>query len=332
MVDSLDAAIGQISAMLTEADSALVVLLRHLETSYAKLHANSPTHTNAYNVVNRVRANLSRLETLRVACASNHAQKVRLISSHGRELHEQLTLSRSLLRTVCPTDSGDSVDDIDGTSALEERLYKAGTDLRQLSSGVGDANAIYRHAFSDGSLPEDVAMATGSSPTAAFAPSSDLRNHAPLSLNSQESSQNIQAEPRDATATDANMRGHVGKNKNNTTGVADGPKSRKATPTASPLAVTDTEAAATPRSVQPISKAVFNRLPRNLKIKAGKLADINQFYEKVVCSFDSASQDVISDKKLMQMTGETSTERFEVLRGLAVLRKTKVGWTLPSPK
>lgn len=83
---------------------------------------------------------------------------------------------------------------------------------------------------------------------------------------------------------------------------------------------------------QPIGKATFNRLPRNLKIRAGKLTDINQFYESVYRILSNCANGCLSDAKLMDATGEKNLERFQVLRGLAVLRNGKEGWSLAASK
>lgn len=78
----------------------------------------------------------------------------------------------------------------------------------------------------------------------------------------------------------------------------------------------------------PVQKSVYNRLPRNLKIKAGKLDAINQFYEKV-WSLLMKSGGALSEPKLLSSLGETDPTKLKVLQGLAVVRQTKDGWTLP---
>lgn len=83
-----------------------------------------------------------------------------------------------------------------------------------------------------------------------------------------------------------------------------------------------------PRSeFAPISKTVYNRLPRNLKIKAGKLPQINDFYQKVFSVLSDAN-DAMTDAEIRKATGENDMTKFEVLRGLAVLRHGREGWLL----
>lgn len=94
-------------------------------------------------------------------------------------------------------------------------------------------------------------------------------------------------------------------------------------------ASTSTAAAAAveAKEFEPISKAVFNRLPRNLKIHAGKLADVNELYErvhKVLCEQGKG----ISGKKLMGLAGLDSMQKLDVLRGLSVVRAKDDLWTL----
>lgn len=86
-------------------------------------------------------------------------------------------------------------------------------------------------------------------------------------------------------------------------------------------------AAVEAKEFEPISKAVFNRLPRNLKIHAGKLADVNELYErvhKVLCEQGKG----VSGKKLMGLAGLDSMQKLDVLRGLSVVRSKDDLWTL----
>lgn len=80
----------------------------------------------------------------------------------------------------------------------------------------------------------------------------------------------------------------------------------------------------------PISKATYNRLPRNIKIRAGKLQQVNLFYEKVYSVLQQDSP--LTDKQLMKATGEKAMDKFQTLRGLAVLTSSKNGWQLTSSK
>lgn len=90
------------------------------------------------------------------------------------------------------------------------------------------------------------------------------------------------------------------------------------------------EAASLEQSEQfmPVSKTVYNRLPRNLKIRAGKFAEINQFYESVWTAMKECGGGPMKEKMLVQKVGEKDASRLEVLRGLAVLRSGRDGWIL----
>lgn len=79
---------------------------------------------------------------------------------------------------------------------------------------------------------------------------------------------------------------------------------------------------------QPVQKSVYNRLPRNLKIKAGKLDEINSFYEKVWNAL-LTSDGILPESGLLASLGESEPTKLKVLQGLTVVRKTKDGWTLP---
>lgn len=78
---------------------------------------------------------------------------------------------------------------------------------------------------------------------------------------------------------------------------------------------------------EPVPKAVFNRLPRNIKIKAGKLTDVNLLYERVFKVLSEAGKP-LSEKDMVKKCGEDDTAKLDVLRGLAVVRYTKQGWQL----
>lgn len=82
---------------------------------------------------------------------------------------------------------------------------------------------------------------------------------------------------------------------------------------------------------EPIKKAAFNRLARNLKLKAGKLANLNELYEKIF-NILTEHGSPLSDAELMEATGETGIERFSALRGLSALRLSDGNWALPNPK
>ena len=81
------------------------------------------------------------------------------------------------------------------------------------------------------------------------------------------------------------------------------------------------------KAFQPVPKAVFNRLPRNLKIKAGKLNDVNLLYERVFKVLSQASKP-LTEKEMVKKCGEDDTAKLDILRGLAVVRYTKQGWQL----
>lgn len=81
------------------------------------------------------------------------------------------------------------------------------------------------------------------------------------------------------------------------------------------------------RQFKPVEKADYNRLPRNLKIKAGKLADVNDVYERVFAALVGA-KGPLSDKEMMEKAGVSDIGAIEVLRGLSVVSKGREGWKL----
>lgn len=83
-----------------------------------------------------------------------------------------------------------------------------------------------------------------------------------------------------------------------------------------------------PSSVfQPIQKSAYQRLPRNLKLGAGKLDPLNELYKK---TFDVLieKQGSMQEAELLKATGEKDAKRLNALRGLSILRNTAAGWEL----
>lgn len=80
-------------------------------------------------------------------------------------------------------------------------------------------------------------------------------------------------------------------------------------------------------SYEPIKKAAFQRLPRNLKLGAGKLDALNEFYKK---SFDVLidNNGPMAEGKLLAAVGAKDTKRLLALRGLSVLKMKDGAWEL----
>ena len=76
-----------------------------------------------------------------------------------------------------------------------------------------------------------------------------------------------------------------------------------------------------------ITKQSYRLLPRNLKSKS-TLEDLNVFYKKL---FTTAQQKpaglntVFTDDDVLRITGESSTDKADVLRGVGVLRRSDGG-------
>lgn len=82
---------------------------------------------------------------------------------------------------------------------------------------------------------------------------------------------------------------------------------------------------------EPVDRKVYNRLPRNLKIRAGKIGEINTFYEKVWNVLMQAGK-AVPEKVLVKKVGEEDATRLDVLRGLTVITSTNQGWMLTKHK
>lgn len=83
---------------------------------------------------------------------------------------------------------------------------------------------------------------------------------------------------------------------------------------------------ATAKGFQPVEKTKYNRLPRIIKVKGGKLEEVNAFYEKVYNVLSQSSP--MTDKKLMTAVGVDNMDKFDVLRGLNLISNRKDGWRL----
>ncbi|KAF6000943.1 hypothetical protein F1559_003293 [Cyanidiococcus yangmingshanensis] len=78
----------------------------------------------------------------------------------------------------------------------------------------------------------------------------------------------------------------------------------------------------------PIAKAAFQRLPLILRRRVPSLDTLNQSYAKLFQTIAERERAVLSDAEAMNLLGEGCRDQLEVLRGLAVLRRTRDGWML----
>ena len=78
----------------------------------------------------------------------------------------------------------------------------------------------------------------------------------------------------------------------------------------------------------PVSKAAFQRLPQTYRRRIASLETLNELYAHLYCEMRLRGDSVLSDAQMMLLTGESSTDKVEVLRALALVRRVRDGWVL----
>jgi hypothetical protein len=83
-----------------------------------------------------------------------------------------------------------------------------------------------------------------------------------------------------------------------------------------------------PEGFVPIAKAAFQRLPLLLRRRVASLDVLNQSYAKLFRTLFARERSFLSDDEANALLGPEYRDQLEVLRGLAVLRRSREGWVL----
>lgn len=292
---SADTAVNGLSKAIIEADLQLTNLSTRLQTEFSQNTPSYAQQPNPYTLLKRLSSLQAQLPSLREQLLSNHQQKAQLASLCRSDLADAARFARHVLPVTAPEHSR--------SVAAKRSLLQTDETLNNLIASFYRAHGDFLVAKGDAPLPDDdlnLALLRA----AADAPRLDMGEDNKGKDNGTEENQ---PSPSDKKA---------GRKKTTL-----GDKASKGESKPNPK-----EVAKSAPIFEPVSKAVYNRLPRNLKVRAGKLPQVNEFYEQVFRLL--VERGPMSDKELMTATGETNMQRFEVLRGLAVLRNGKTGWQL----
>lgn len=333
-----DAALRTVQSALHQIDADLAFVATQLREEFSRLYpmrdraSPSSAHLNPLHLLERLRALQTTLPALRESLLRVHHRKTTLATLMRNNLAALHAHAHDLLPIAAPNLAAASAAAAPPTparTALHQQLSAALEDsnhtLRECLSAFLRVHANLTHVFPTAFpevVTEDLNLALLRAGVA-----SDLRR--PL----QTVDDNVAPEhaAADRAAGDAKPEkerpAQTAKERPGAKSLRPGVKAKaKQRPPSSEAE----SAIATPEASSeftPVDKAVYNRLPRNLKIKAGKLPEINAFYEKVWRVLHEAGGTMAEDK-VLKGVGESTSARLEVLRGLAVIRHGRDGWSL----
>lgn len=329
------AAIEVLHKALTQSDIQLSRLCNRLEDEYSELHAESTSHTNPFNLLHRLRTLQNNLPELRNALISCHQQKVSTVNACQARLQDALSFAKQ-----AQAHDSDSADE-SSSVLLSQRLEQLNQQIANMFNTFPAVDDSFLQALQakNGMSNQDFNFAIQSAMSSVTPNAQAEANSTPRDDQQEQSSQNNKPD------TSAGRKGTTPTSSGDhpSSSLGGKPKSSKASAktvqskglrrdlSAKSSAPHSSSSIGNSPAFEPVTKAVFNRLPRNLKIHAGKLPEINQFYKKVFEVLVS-NPGGMSDKQLMQAMDEPNIQRFEVLRGLTVVRSTKQGWVLAAQK
>lgn len=303
----VDASIEQVAKVLSEAELDLTRVSHQLELYYTRVYS-SVTHTNVYALVQRLRAAQKHIDDLVLDSIDCDRKRAELINMCRSDLNETYEFAKRA-QGYEANDSGSLT-----TTSAHRFANLDARYLRIVSENI-KANDLYLQKFDPIHRTEDTVISSINSDVSA--PSREQSGGA-LTV-------------RDSTQTCSNSGTAVivvDKEKKSDKEKRSAEELRNKSASQSTASSSQDRFKLNSKPCVVIDKAAFNRLPRNLKIKAGKLAEVNAFYEKVCQAFADRGNGPLPDKQLMNATGESSLDKFDVLRGLSVLRKNKQGWIL----
>lgn len=298
---STTAAINSLQTTLSSTHDSLTSLSSLLEQEFTRQHTTQHPCPNPHTILARLQTLQTQLPTLQEDICNIHTEKARVVSLYRSDLARANNLAKKLVPVAAPVGSDDA-----GVSAALV-LAQRGTDEVLQQYLEGHEKAFKRLA------DDNLAM-------------SFLNDACELLKESDEKPKTAEEGLSDETGVleDKPMKTAASKTAKAN---ARSSKTQKSKPAESKVEGNVQTPKSPKRVFEPIPKSVYNRLPRNLKIRAGKLPDVNAFYEKVFGILE-ARDAPLHDKELMAALGESSMQRFDVLRGLAVLRCGKQGWQL----
>lgn len=299
-------AIDTLESYIAHTNTRLVTLANRLKHNFDQDYpAGQP---NPLTIITRLRTLQNNLPQIRERLIQIHQHKLQLAAQCRKELAESAKLAAQLLPVAQPDEAAAS------RAEMEERqgemnevlatFFKPqpGLDtalhpsITVANDAVGDLNMALLRAAADAPYRSDAVL-------------------------TERDTNSDETEEQPAKPATKSQRPKPGATKKAT---ASKPNS-KPTKSKSPANKSSSTA------FEPVTKAVYNRLPRILKVKAGKLPQINEFYEKVYNAM-AEKGGVMTNVQLKKATGEQDEQRFEVLRGLTVLRKHQNGWQLTCMK
>lgn len=312
MTGGVDTSIEHVAKVLSGAELELTGVSHQLESYYSRAYS-SARHTNIYALVRRLRAAQKDIETLFLESAECDRQRGELIKIYRSDLSQNYDFAKR-----AHVYEADGNEDGPLAASFAHRLATLDATYAQVMNDNNKANDFYLEKF-DPAHRSELAVTPPERPPVSVMPSpTNLQDAVPV-----QDSTGSDIDPG-ITAAAVETRPP----KPNASGKGNPNPPRKNVSAGSTPSSSQDGSKSNVKPLEPISKAVFNRLPRNLKIKAGKLSDVNSFYERVWHVFSDKHGGPLTDKQLMNLTGESSLEKFEVLRGLSMLRKSKQGWVL----
>lgn len=318
----MTAAIDEVHKALTNSTDQLGRISGRLENEYSRLHAESPSHTNPYNLLLRMRTLQNRLPELRDGLLTCHQQKIDLVNICQTQLQEAFLFAQKA--QTCTSDSTEQ----SSSDVLSHRVMLLSQQLSSILVQFPPANDVFLRALQMKSNESNRTISLAAIPSTSSENALNIAEPIPQASTSGDLIVQKATTPSSSSEEISTIGNKPSASK--ATSSVKTKASSKARPLksrSSSVSPTESHNNSNQPKFEPVSKAVYNRLPRNLKIQAGKLPDINAFYEKVF-KFLVENPGGVSDEKLMRALDETSLTRFEVLRGLAVLRSTKQGWVL----
>lgn len=300
---SAKVAVDDIHNSMAFANDHLSRLSHRLETECARLQTRSPSHTNFFNMLLRIRTLEASLRQLSDSIANWHCQKSDAINLVGKMRHGHRFAELASPQATSALDLSTRTLITEGLSQLRNQLLTVSDAFGTVNNEEGGHNNVSHLLREKFCSNEQLGMRAPVS--ASKIPYEQAKSHKKAFHDTEDLMIGNQATSLKPT-TPVKVMSTKAKNQ--------GIQANSVSPKS--------------KSIEPISKAAFNRLPRNLKIRAGKLSEINKFYETVFHALVDNQVEGLSDNKLMQVTGENTMEKFEVLRGLAVLRCRKQRWSL----
>lgn len=314
MAGGVDTSIEQVAKVLSEAELELTRVSHQLELHYTRVYS-SARHTNIFALLQRLRAAQKEIDDLMQESSECDRQRGELLNMCRTDLSKNYDFAKR-----AQIYEADGNEDGPIAASFAHRLATLDATHAQVMNDNNKANDLYLEKF-DPVHRLELALISSARPPVPVVPS-PARSRDTLPVR-DDSSPNVGSEMTAAAA-------ETKKGKSDARG-KDIPHAlhKKISVGSTPSSSQDGAGSkSNSKPFRPIDKAVFNRLPRNLKVKAGKLPDVNAFYETVWQVFSDKRGGPLTDKQLMNSTGESSLQKFEVLRGLSVLRKGKQGWVL----